>query len=229
MTSSKAAAAKPLVIFGAGTLARLAYSYFKRDTGYDIAACTVHEEHLGSAQLHGLPVVPFEGLRAHYPPTEYAVFVAVGYTRVNRSRAEVFDRCTELGYDLPSLVSSSALSWDDLRIGRNCLLFDGVVVEPNVDIADDVIVWSGSQVSHDATIGNHCFLGPNAVLLGNVTVGERTFIGGNATIRNGITIAADCVVGAGVVIKADTKQGEIYASERAHPVEGRHSRDVVEL
>ena len=170
-----------------------------------------------------------KGSEPDYPPDRVRDLRRRRVHGVNRSRAEIFERCTELGYDLPSLVSSRALSWDDLRIGRNCLLFDGVVVEPNVHIADDVIVWSGSQISHDATVGNHCFLGPNAVVLGDVTIGERTFIGGNATIRDGVTIAEDCVVGAGSVIKADTKQGEIYASEPAHPIQGRHSRDVVEL
>lgn len=229
MSSAQLQGAKRLVIFGAGTLARLAYWYFKRDTEYELAACTVHREYLASAQLNGLPVVPFDELTADYPPTKYSVFVAVGYTRVNRSRAAIFEDCSQLGYDLPTVVSSRALYWEDLRIGRNCLVFDGVVVEPSVKIADDVIVWSGAQISHDTSIGSHCFLGPSAVVLGDVSVGDRSFIGGNATISNGVRIAEDCVVGAGAVIKADTKQGEIYKVERAHPVEGKHSRDVVEL
>lgn len=218
-----------LVIFGAGTLAALAYSYFERDTDYEPVACTVDREHMASAQLNALPLVPFDELMQDHPPTDYSVFVAVGYTRVNRSRAEIFQRCSELGYNLPTLVSERALGWADLRIGRNCLVFDGVVVETNVVIADDVIVWSGSQLSHDTSLGEHCFVGPNAVISGHVTIGARTFIGANATIRDGIAIAPDCVVGAGTVIKADTRQGEIYAAERARPLEGRHSRDVTEL
>ena len=222
-------APKPLVIFGAGTLARLASGYFERDTDYELAACTVHREHVASARLNGLPTVPFDELTRDYPPTKCSLFVAVGYTRVNQGRAEIFEQCSELGYNLATLVSARALCWADLRIGRNCLLFDGVIVEPNVEVGDDVIVWSGSQISHDTSIGNHCFLGPNAVVLGDVIVGDRAFIGANATVRNGVTIAEDCVVGAGTVIKRDTAPGEVYAVERARPLEGRHSRDLVEL
>jgi sugar O-acyltransferase (sialic acid O-acetyltransferase NeuD family) len=220
---------KPLVIFGAGTLARLAHAYFERDSEHEVVACTVDAEHVESASLNGLPTVPFPELQGHYPPSDCSLFVAVGYTQLNRRRAQVFDRALELGYRLPTLVSKRALAWDDLRIGRNCLVFDGVVVEPSVRIADDVIVWSGTQISHDVSIGNHCFLGPNAVVLGDVTIGDRTFVGGNATVRNGIAVAEDCVVGAGTVIKRDTSPGEVYSAQRAQALEGRDGREITEL
>ena len=84
-------------------------------------------------------------------------------------------------------------------------------------------------ISHDSSIGNHCFLGPNAVLLGDVTLGERVFVGGNATVRNGVTIAEDCVVGAGTVIKRDTAPGAVYAATGAQATAGRHSRELVDL
>jgi len=220
---------KQLVIFGAGALARLAYSYFVRDTKYEIVACTVHGEHLASAQLHGLPTIPFEELARSHGPTECSLFVAVGYKRVNRDRARIFHECSELGYYLPTLVSARAHCWADLKIGRNCFVFDAVVIEPNVEIGDDVIVWSGSQISHDTSIGDHAFLGPNAVVLGNASIGARSFIGGNATVRNGVSVAEDCVVGAGALIKKDTAPGEVYSVDRTQTLEGPHSRDVVEL
>lgn len=222
-------APRPLVVFGAGSLARLAYAYFERDSGHELVACTVDREYVASAALHGLPCVPFGELGDHYPATECSLFVAVGYTDVNRKRAAVFERCSELGYHLPTLVSSRAHCWDDLRIGRNCLVFDGVVIEPNVSLGDGVIAWSGSQVSHDSTIGDHCFLGPHAVVLGDASVGARTFVGGNATIRNGVRVADDCVVGAGTLISRDTVAGEVFSRERSRALPERDSREGIEL
>ena len=220
---------RPLVIFGGGTLARLARAYFSRDTSYDVVACTVHREHVGSAQLDGLPTIPFDELESVYQPTECSLFVAVGYSQVNKARARVFDECAALGYDLPTLISSRANCWADLNIGRNCLVFDAVVIEPDVMIGDGVIAWSGSQISHDTSIGDHCFLGPNAVVLGNVTVGPRSFIGGNATVRNGVVVAEDCVVGAGAVIKKDTDPGDVFSADPTTPRHGRRSEDLLEL
>ena len=218
-----------LVIFGAGTLARLACAYLARDTRYEIAACTVHEEHVRDAHLNGLPVVPFEQLAVDFPPAKYSMFVALGYAGVNQRRAEVFERCRELGYRLPTLLSPRASCWDDLQIGSNCFVFDGVVVEPNVRIGDGVIAWSGTQVSHDSVLEDHCFLGPNAVLLGDTRIGARSFIGGNATIRNGVTVAPDCVIGAGCVVKRDTQPGEVYSAEAAVPLAEKQSWELAEL
>ena len=228
-SSSAEGAPTPLVIFGAGSLARLAHAYFARDTDHEITAFTVHKEHIPSAQLNDLASVPFDELVRNYPPSECSLFVAVGYTRVNRARAEIFEQCRELGYRLPTLVSSRSYCWDDLRIGQNCFVFDGVVAEPNVEIGDDVIVWSGGQISHDSSVGDHCFLGPNAVLLGDVSVGPRSFIGGNATVRNGTSVAADCVIGAGSVVKRDTAPGDVYSADATRPLSGTKSWELVEL
>jgi UDP-3-O-[3-hydroxymyristoyl] glucosamine N-acyltransferase len=159
-----------LVVFGAGTLARLARRYFMRDTDYEIVACTVEGDYVPNSSLADLLVVPFEEIAESHPPDDHSLFVAVGYTQVNKRRAELFDICRSLGYVLPTLLSPRAHYWDDLRLGSNCFVFDGVVVEPQVQIGDDVIVWSGSQISHDSVIDDHCFLGPNAVVLGDVSI-----------------------------------------------------------
>jgi sugar O-acyltransferase (sialic acid O-acetyltransferase NeuD family) len=218
-----------LVIFGAGTLAGLARAYFERDSDHEVVAHTVTREHLGKGELDGLPCVAFEDLTQSHPPGEFSLFVAVGYTRVNRNRAELFERCLALGYELPTLVSSRAQCWDDLAIGRNCLVFDGVVIEPRVHVGDDVVVWSGAQISHDSSIGDHCFLAPHAVVLGDVSIGPRSFVGGNATVRNGISIAADCVLGAGSVVKRDTAPGEVLAAKATPARAGTTSADLFDL
>jgi sugar O-acyltransferase (sialic acid O-acetyltransferase NeuD family) len=215
-----------LAIFGAGTLARLAHGYFARDTAFHVAAYTVHRNHLDAGRLDGMPVVPFDEFVDLYPPSKCSIFVAVGYKRVNRLRAEIFEECRGLGYSMPALVSSRAHCWPDLKIGQNCLVFDGTVIEPNVELGDDVIVWSGTQLSHDVSIGDHCFLGPNAVVLGDVVIGARSFIGGNATVHNGVTIAPDCVIGAGTVIKKNTSPGDIYSVEHTRARKDQRSGEI---
>ena len=218
-------APKKLVIFGAGTLARLARLYFTRDAEYEIVACTVEADRMADASIDDLPRVPFDDVANAYPPEEHSLFVAVGYTDVNKRRSEIFDLCRDLGYVLPTLVSTRAQCWDDLRVGSNCLLFDSVVIEPNVEIGDDVIVWSGSQISHDCVIGDHCFFGPHAVVLGDVSIGDHAFIGGNATIRNGVSVGASSVIGAGAVVKKDTLPGDVYSAEATRPLAVAQSRD----
>jgi len=200
------------VVFGTGDFARIAEVYLRSDSEHDVVAFTVHEEHAEASEFRGLPLVPFEALEDRYPPGEFAVFVAIGFSRVNQARRQVYDACKARGYELVSYVSPKAMRSPETEIGDNCFVFEANVVQPFVRIGNDVILWSGNHVGHDATIGDHCFVASHAVISGNVTIGESCFVGVNATIRDGVTIAADCVIGAGAIIMKDTKPGEVYAA-----------------
>ena len=70
---------KPLVLFGAGELARLAYLAFADDDSWHVVACTVSAPYVDDAELFGLPVVPWEELETTHPAADHALFVAVGY------------------------------------------------------------------------------------------------------------------------------------------------------
>ena len=64
------------------------------------------------------------------------------------------------------------------------------MIQPNVRIGNDVILWSGNHIGHDSTIEDHCFIASHAVISGNVTIGEPyCFVGVNATFRDGVTVA----------------------------------------
>jgi hypothetical protein len=74
--------AERVVVFGAGDFARIAAHYLDVDSPHEVVAFTVHERHLPQpATLRGRQVVPFERLEISHPPGEYAVFVAIGFSR----------------------------------------------------------------------------------------------------------------------------------------------------
>jgi sugar O-acyltransferase (sialic acid O-acetyltransferase NeuD family) len=203
---------RPLVVFGAGELARLAYRAFAADTRYEVVACTVTQEHLADAALDTVPVVPWEELESTHSPETTALFVAVGYRGVNRRRREICEVARERGYELVSYVSPHALVADDVEVRENTFVFEGAIIQAFARLGRNVIVWSGALISHDSQIGDHCFIAPRAAIAGNVRVGENCFIGINATLRDGVSIAPDCVIGAGAVVKRDTRPGEVYSA-----------------
>jgi sugar O-acyltransferase (sialic acid O-acetyltransferase NeuD family) len=130
---------------------------------------------------------------------------------VNKARAGVYERCKDRGYELISYVNSRATRWGALEIGDNCFVLEENVIQPNVRIGDDVILWSGNHVGHDSEIGDHCFIASHAVISGNVRIGPYCFVGVNATVRDGVTVAPECVIGAGAVIMRDTERGGVYS------------------
>ena len=209
-----------VVLFGTGDFARMARIYLDEDSPHEVKAFTVHERYLTTPELEGLPVVPFERLEESHPPGSHEMFVAIGFSRVNEARAEVYRECKARGYRLITYVSSRAIPAGELRIGDNCFVFEANVIQPNVRIGNNVILWSGNHIGHDATIGDHCFIASHVVVSGNVTIGESCFVGVNATFRDGIQVAPRCVIGAAALIMKDTVEGGVYA------VKGTDPRDV---
>jgi len=214
-----------VVLFGTGDFARVAAAYLRDDSPHEVAAFTVHEEYIDRPDLMGIPVVPFERLVETHPPTSNAMFVAIGFSGVNRRRAELYGECKSLGYELITFVSSRAFVSRDVELGDNCFVFEANVIQPFVRIGRNVVLWSGNHIGHDTTIEDHCFIASHVVVSGNVTIGERTFVGVNATFRDGVKVASDCVIGAGALIMKDTVEGGVY-SVRGTEASERKSWDL---
>jgi sugar O-acyltransferase (sialic acid O-acetyltransferase NeuD family) len=200
-----------VVLFGTGDFAQIACEYLRRDSPHEVVAFTVHERYIEARELLGVPVVPFEEIEERHPPSDCAMFVAVGFSRVNKTRREVYEDCRRRGYELISYVNSKAVHWGDLDLGDNCFVFEANVIQPFVRIGSNVILWSGNHIGHHAQIGDHSFIASHAVISGNVTIGEETFVGVNATFRDGVTVAPRCVIGAGALIMKDTEEGGVYS------------------
>jgi sugar O-acyltransferase (sialic acid O-acetyltransferase NeuD family) len=210
--------ARKVVIFGTGDFARIASVYLDADSPHEVVAFTVNEAYLDGQPLLGREVVAFETIEERFPPSEYAMFVAIGFSRVNQARAEVFDQARAKGYRLVSYVSSKADRLAHVEIGENTFVFEENVLQPFVTLGDDVVLWSGNHIGHDATIGDHCFIASHAVVSGNVTIGPYCFVGVNATFRDGLTIAPRCVIGAGALIMKDTEEGAVHAVRGTEPL-----------
>ena len=202
-----------MVIFGAGTLAHLAYVHFSNSGQYEVAAFTVNEEYLTEKKIFDLDVVAYEQIVKTHPPEAFRMFVAVGYKRVNKARAEIYNDCKAKGYELVSCISSEVIRTGHIKTGDNCLIMPNTSIQPFAEIGNDVIIWDRSVVGHHSRIGDHSYIA--GVIAGNVEVGQYCFVGANATLRDGLTIAPECVIGAGAVILKDTERGRVYRAQSA--------------
>ena len=206
---------RKLVIFGAETNARLAHFYFSKQSDFQVCAFTVDRDYLGADSFCDLPVVAFEEVSDRFPPSDHSMFVAIGYTKMNKIREAKYHAAKDLGYSLASFISPRCSFLTDLPIGDNCLIMEDNTIQPFVQIGNDVIIWSGSFVGHDAVIEDHCFLTSHVVVPGFTRIGRNSFLGANATLRDAITIAPETLVGAGAVIMKDTVEKGVYLPPRA--------------
>jgi sugar O-acyltransferase (sialic acid O-acetyltransferase NeuD family) len=201
---------KPLVIFGLGDFAQLAHFYFTADSEYKVAAFTVDAAYLSERSYCGLPIIAFENVFEKYPPDQYEMFIALGYSKLNTIRKEKYLAAKAAGYRLVSFISSRATVLNDGRIGENCFIFEDNTIQPFVSIGDNVTLWSGNHIGHHSTIKDHCFIASHVVISGGVEIGEQCFIGVNATLRDHIKVGERCVIGAGALLLADAAPDGVY-------------------
>ena len=206
---------KKMLIFGTGALARLAYIQFSDEEQYEVVAFTVNEEYLDGGEFFDLEIVPFEKIEQLYPPSSFAMFVAVGSKKANKARAQIYNHCKAKGYEMVSCLSAKVNRFKYVKTGDNCLIMPNVIVQPFAEIGNNVIVWSGSYIGYQSRLNDHSYVAAAAVISGNVDIGEYCFVGANATVKDGLTIAPECIIGAGAVILKDTEIGKVYAGQRA--------------
>lgn len=205
---------KKVVVFGLDDLGELAHFYLTNDSPHSVIAFSVDEQYMDGDQWCGLPVIPFEQIETEFPPDQYAMLVAVGYSKVNRIREEKYNAAKEKGYELISYISSKSTYYGS-EVGDNCFIFEDNTIQPFTTIGNNVIMWSGNHLGHHTTVGDHCFLTSHVVISGGVEIGTHCFFGVNATVRDHITIGDRNVIGMGAVLVQDAEPGGVYTGNPA--------------
>ena len=199
-----------IIIFGESQLASLAHFYFTHDSPHEVVAFTVDRDYISQNRYLDLPVVAFEDVKEHYPPSEYQMFLPVSFKQMNYLRRKKFEKAKAMGYTCPSYVSSKATTWPGLDIGENCFIFEDNTIQPFTKIGDNCILWSGNHIGHHTTIGDHVFITSHVVISGVCTIEDHCFFGVNSTIRDETIIAKATLVGMGANIVKDTEAYGIY-------------------
>lgn len=204
-----------LIIFGAGQIAEVMHYYFTVEGGRQVAAFVVDREYRTTDTVLGVPVVDFEDVETRFPPSEYDMFVAVSFKKVNKLRMEKVAAAEAKGYTLASHVSPRATVWNGFVPQPNTMIMEHNVIQPFVTVGRNVTLWSGNHVGHHTRIGDHCFIASQVVISGDCEIGAGTFIGVNATLRDGIKIGVHSVIGAGALVLSDAPDEAVFIGTAA--------------
>ena len=112
-----------------------------------------------------------------------------------------------------------------MKRGKNCKVYRGAVLFPNVVLGDNVTVFPGAVIgrpplSTGATrlgetwdslppveIGSECVIGANAVIYADVEMGSNSMVCDTACIRERCRVGSFCVIAQGVTINYNTRIG----------------------
>lgn len=198
-----------LIIVGDSAFAEVAHEYFSADSDYEVVAFAVEQRYMKKESLFGKPVVAVETVEQTFSPDQHHFFVATVYTEGNRLRARLYDVMKKKGFRPASYVSSRAFVWRNAKLGEHCFIFENNVIQPFVEIGDNVVLWSGNHIGHHSRVGSHCFISSHVVISGFVQIGDYCFMGVNASVGNNITIGEKCTIAAGAVVLADVPVGRV--------------------
>jgi sugar O-acyltransferase (sialic acid O-acetyltransferase NeuD family) len=199
-----------VIVVGAGKIADEAYFYLTNDSEHEVVAFSVDRAFIPGEEKHGLPIVAFEEVEDAYPPSEYRMFVALGYQDLNRLRAAKYEAAKAKGYTLISYVSSRAANVGGVEIGDNCLILEFVTLQPCTRVGNNVSLWPGTVVGHHSSIGDHCYLTAGAIVAGNSRIEPYCFLGVHACVGHEIVVGERSFIGAGSVVTKDVAPGGVH-------------------
>jgi len=204
---------KKIIIYGAGSFAELMLYHFHSDSDYQVVAFCLDPEYITQDHLLDLPLISIDDALSLYPPSEYSMFVAIGYRKM-RNRKLLYAKAKNLGYKLVNFISSKAHVSENLQIGENNVIQSSCDIEPFVTIGHNNIFWTGTIVGHHAHVGHHNYLSGGCGVGGKCVVGDLCFMGNAALMVNNLKIAHETYMISGSIILKDTLP---YAKYHGNP------------
>ncbi len=204
-----------IIIFGTGDIAQLANYYFENDSEYDVVAFCVDKEYLESLEFEGKPVFSFEDIEHNFSPSEFKMFIALSYSKMNKLREKKYYAAKVKGYELVSYVSSKCSYLSQFKHGDNCFILEDNTIQPFVEIGSNVILWSGNHIGHHSKIENHLFISSHVVVSGHCTIKSNSFLGVNSTIGHNVIIEERTLIGAGVIQTKNSEKEGVYLPSKS--------------
>ena len=199
---------KPVIIVGTGNIADIVH-YYLVTSWTRVEAFSVSEDCMTEDHYKGLPIVPFENIEKKFSPSEYNMFIAIGYKGLNHLRAKFYYAAKEKGYNLISYVSPKATLDPSVEVGDNVFIFEGNNIQYNASIGDNTILWAGNHIGHETKIGNHVYIASHVVVSGFCNIGDYCFMGVNAAVADEITIGDNCLIAMGANLTHDLAPSKI--------------------
>lgn len=188
---------KPLYIVGCGGQAKEVFCYIKKQ-GYNVTGF-IEQNIKNENYFMGLPV--FNEADILKSNTTIDIIIAVGSPSIKRKISNKFKKRGNVFF--PSIIDKSAIIYDDVDIGKGCIIGPGVILTTNIKLGEFVLLNFSTTVGHDVKIGNFTTINPGCNVSGNVIIGEQCDIGTGTQIIQGRVIANKTVIGAGSVLIND--------------------------
>lgn len=223
---------KNLVVVGISDTADRIIRFVERYHLYHVLGCSVNNQYMpeeGRAIVGGQnrKVFPLEDLDQYIDRDNDLLFVAVLWNRLNADRRHLYEKVKAMGFKLANIVSPNACVRGELK-GDNCWVSDGVYLQEQTIIGNNVFIMDGALVGHRSTVLDHVFITIRAAVCGSVVIGEQSYIGANATVFDEVHIGKKCLIGGATIVKRNVPDCSVVKVPNDTMIVKQYAEDVIE-
>jgi sugar O-acyltransferase (sialic acid O-acetyltransferase NeuD family) len=189
-----------LILIGAGGHAHACIDVIEQHEQYRIAGLVGMPEEMHTRHL-GYSVIATDSDLPELAKAYQYTFITVGQIRSPYSRIRLYQRASELGFQLPVIIAPTAHVSRHATIGTGTIVMHGVIVNAGARVGNNCIINTRAVIEHDAAVDDHCHISTGAILNGVVTVGTGSFIGSGSVLKEGVCIGKGCLVGMGLTVR----------------------------
>lgn len=158
------------------------------------------KEYIGSS-IMGISVIGCDDdLPTLFNSSYKYAFVTIGSIGNPFLRIKLFNLLSEIGFEIPCIVDSSAIVSKYSKIEQGVFIGKQCIVNAGTHIQKGSIINSGAVIEHDCRIGAFAHIAPGVVLGGDVTIGNNSHIGINVSVKQQVQIGSNSIIGMGSVV-----------------------------
>ena len=196
------------IIYGTGIFSEVLLDEITMDNG-EVLAFTLDDDLIETETHLNRPLIPFSKVEDTYSPSEIDLLIGITYQNKNETRREYYQKGIEKGYPMNGFISKNSNLSENISIGLNNIVLSGNLIQTDVQIGENNILWNTNHIGHHSKISNNCFISSHVIISGNCEVGENVFFGVNSTVIDNIIIGDYSLIGAGAVVKENTEENEV--------------------
>jgi UDP-perosamine 4-acetyltransferase len=199
-----------IVVVGGGEFAHLIIDVIKRLDQFDIIGYT---DVTNKGKLHGVNYLGTDDVLENIliANNNCKAVIGVGLIKVSYVRNNIYKKLKKIGFELPSIVSKSAVIQEGVSIGEGTCVLDNALINAETKIGSCCIVGPGAIIEHHCKSDDFVTFATGSIFAAGSIIGENSILSVGAIVVSHKTICKNCFIGAGSVAISDISiEGTYY-------------------
>lgn len=175
-----------ILLIGGGGHCKAVIDVIELEGKYKIIGIIDRKENVGK-EVMGYKIIDCDENLEKYLFVKNAL-ITVGHIDSPEVRINLFNRCCELGFNMPIIISPLAYVSRHAKIGDGTVVMHHAIINAGAYVGRNCIINTKALIEHDAIVEDNCHISTGAIVNGGVVVKEGTFLGSNSTTKQYVEI-----------------------------------------